>query len=130
MTPRWRNSDQSASVKLGVRMARKDASAYMFIAGDQPLLTPEAIDILVRSWKESPDRIIAPVYGADRGNPVVFPARFTQDLLALEGDTGGRAVMEQNPQCLCLVRMPDPAAGTDVDTPEEYSRCKKLHERI
>ncbi len=64
--------------------------------------------------------IIIPVYGGRRGSPVVFPARFREHLLALEGDTGGRAVIEQAPEMVRCIDMPDADAGIDIDTPEEY----------
>lgn len=118
---------QSASVKAGVRAAAPEAEAYMFLPGDQPRLDALAINLLIAVWLDRKDHIIVPVYGGRRGSPVVFPARFKEHLLALEGDTGGRAVIEQAPEMVRCVDMPDADVGIDIDTPEEYDYC--THER-
>jgi molybdenum cofactor cytidylyltransferase len=118
---------QSASVKAGMLAALPQTQAYMFLTGDQPRLDGAVINLLIAAWQERNDHIIVPVYGGRRGSPVIFPARFRQQLLALEGDTGGRAVFEQVPEMVRCVDMPDADAGIDIDTQEEYEYC--THER-
>jgi molybdenum cofactor cytidylyltransferase len=112
---------QSASIKTGVRAAAPDTGAYMFLTGDQPCLETAIINLLIDAWLERPNHIIIPVYGGRRGSPTVFPALLRDRLLALEGDTGGRAVIEQAPERVRCVDMPDADAGIDIDTPEEYN---------
>ena len=111
---------QSASVKAGVRAAAPDTGAYMFLTGDQPRLDTATINLLIDAWQTHKENIIIPVYGGRRGSPVVFPALLRDKLLALAGDTGGRAVIEQAPEMVYCVDMPDADAGIDIDTPEEY----------
>jgi molybdenum cofactor cytidylyltransferase len=110
----------SASVKAGVLAALPETQAYLFLTGDQPRLEAATINLLICDWQDHKDRILVPVYGGRRGSPVVFPARFRAQLLALEGDTGGRAVIEQAPEMVRCVDMPDADAGIDIDTPDEY----------
>ena len=114
---------QSASVKAGVLSALPQPQAYMFLTGDQPRLDAATINLLVATWQERKDNIIVPVYGGRRGSPVVFPSCFREHLLALEGDTGGRAVIEQAPKMVHCIDMPDANAGIDIDTTEEYEYC-------
>jgi molybdenum cofactor cytidylyltransferase len=111
---------QSASVKAGVLAALPQTQAYMFLTGDQPRLGAAPINLLIAAWQNRKDHIIVPVYGGRRGSPVIFPAHFRGQLLAFEGDTGGRAVIEQAPDMVLCVDMPDADAGIDIDTPEEY----------
>ena len=111
---------QSASVKAGVRAAAPDTGAYMFLTGDQPRINAAAINLLVNAWRSHKENIIIPVYGGRRGSPSVFPALLRDKLLALAGDTGGRAVIEQAPEIVRCIDMPDADAGIDIDTPEEY----------
>ncbi len=114
---------QSASVKAGVLAALPQTQAYMFLTGDQPRLDTATINLLIAAWQYLKDHIIIPVYGGRRGSPVIFPSRFREHLLALEGDTGGRAVIEQAPEIVHCIYMPDADAGIDIDTPEEYEYC-------
>jgi len=111
---------QSASVKAGLQAAAPDTEAYMFLTGDQPRIDAAAINVLINAWQTHKEHIIIPVYGGRRGNPVIFPAHLRGQLFALEGDTGGRAVIEQAPEMVRCVDMPDADAGIDIDTPEEY----------
>jgi molybdenum cofactor cytidylyltransferase len=115
---------QSAAVKLGVRESRPDTNAFMFLVGDQPFLDPATINTLIDQSTKNPQQIIVPVYNGKRGNPVIFPSLFRNDLLAIEGDTGGRAVMEKRKDKLKLVVFEDCTAGMDFDTEEEYERIQ------
>lgn len=111
---------QSASVRTGVRAAIPQTQAYLFLTGDQPFITVGIINLLVATWRENPADIIVPVYGSRRGSPVIFPATFKPELLALDGDTGGRSVMDQVPDMVRCVSMSDTDAGIDIDTQAEY----------
>ena len=111
---------QSASVNAGVLAALHDTHAYMFLPGDQPRLDSATINILIDAWQNRNDHIIVPVYGGRRGSPVIFPVQLRDRLLALEGDMGGRAVIEQASEMVHCIDMPDADAGIDIDTPEEY----------
>jgi len=111
---------QSASIKAGVLAALPETRAYMFLTGDQPFITVGIINLLVATWRKNPVDIIVPVYGSRRGSPVIFPATLQPKLLALEADTGGRSVMDQVPDMVRCVSMPDADAGIDIDTPAEY----------
>ncbi len=113
---------QSASIRAGVGAAPR-AQTYMFLTGDQPFITAGIIDLLIAAWRTNPGDIIVPVYGGRRGSPVIFPAALQPELLALTGDTGGRAVLDTIPNMVRCVNMPDAHAGIDIDTPAEYEHC-------
>ena len=115
---------QSAAVKLGVRESRPDTDAFMFLVGDQPFLDSDTINTLIDQFEKNPQQIIVPVYNGKRGNPVIFPVLFRDDLLALEGDRGGRVLIEKMGDRVKLVAIEDGNAGIDFDTEEEYERIK------
>ncbi len=111
---------QSAALKLGIENAHRETAALMFLVGDQPFLTPMAINTLIDSWQENTGHIIVPLYKGQRGNPVIFPMRFRQALLTLTGDSGGRIIIEKSGGRLKLVEIDDVRAGLDIDTKEDY----------
>jgi len=115
---------QSAAVRLGVRESRPDTDAFMFLVGDQPFLDSDTINTLIDQFEKNPQQIIVPVYNGKRGNPVIFPVLFRDDLLALEGDRGGRVLIEKMGDRVKLVAIEDGNAGIDFDTEEEYERIK------
>lgn len=115
---------QSAAVKLGVRESRPDTDAFMFLIGDQPFLDSDTINTLIECHASNPKDIIIPVYDGKRGNPAIFPSIFRDDLLALKGDIGGRAVIEKMGDRVKLVAIENSIANIDIDTQEDYERIK------
>jgi len=115
---------QSAAIKLGINAANPETDAFMFMVGDQPFLNPSTINILIDTFQQDPHSIIVLVYNNTRGNPVLFPSAMKELLLALEGDRGGRVLIEKMPDRVKLVHIEEELAGVDIDTREDYLRIK------
>ncbi len=115
---------QSESLRLGVAAA--DSDGYLFLAGDQPLLTPEALAPLLDAWRQNPDRILYPIIGTAPAMPALFPARFRGELLAVRGDIGGRAVRAAHPEACAPFRPACPSLFADIDSEEEYRKATEL----
>lgn len=105
---------QATSVRRGVAWARRrDADAVLFALGDMPWVAPTTYRALVDNWRASDADIVVPTHEGDRGNPAVFGARYFDALAAVEGDTGGRALMAREP--VERVAVDDPGIHQDVD---------------
>ena len=104
----------SHTIRLGLE-ALSPCDGVLFQVADQPRLRRETVGALVDLWRSHPERIAALGHGGIRGNPCLFPARFFPELLALEGDRGGGAVIRRHPEALLLL---EAAAEElrDVDT--------------
>jgi molybdenum cofactor cytidylyltransferase len=113
------HTGQSSSVRMGVEAIREQCDAVVFVLGDMPLVEPQTIRGLVQMHRKSLAPIIAPHAGGRFGNPVLFDRVTFPDLVALEGDRGGRALFKTFP--------PEPYAASetvlfDVDVPEDLKR--------
>lgn len=115
---------QSAAVKLGIHAANPKTTGFMFMVGDQPFLNPSTINILIDTFLQDSQSIIVPVYNGLRGNPVLFPSALKKELLVLEGDRGGRMLIDAMPERVNLVSLDEELSGTDIDTAEDYLRIK------
>ncbi len=115
----WREG-QSTSVHGGITALSKNAGAAVFLLADQPQVTPELLRTLVDAHNRSLSPLVAPFVGDRRANPVLFDRVTFDDLLALQGDIGGRAVFEKH----AMQRLPwqDDSLLLDVDTPEDYQQ--------
>ncbi len=113
---------QSASVRLAAARLLEDATceAAIFVVVDQPFLDRHVFEILVEAWTSGRGEILISTYDGQRGNPVLFARRFFGELVQLTGDVGGRGVVLGHPDAVGEVAMPDPRAGRDVDTWEDY----------
>jgi molybdenum cofactor cytidylyltransferase len=116
---------QSASIRLGVAAARADADAYMFLVGDQPFVRAASINQLIAEHCKHPDSIIVPCYGEKRATPTLFPQTFRAELLALQGDSGGRQIMARRTELVREVMMDEMLGGVDIDTPEGYQQLSR-----
>lgn len=110
---------QSQSIKLGVR-ASSESLGYLFIAGDQPFLNEALINILIREFKENTDKFIVPIYKGRRGNPVIFPSKYRDELLQLNGDIGGRAILKNHEEHIHFVEIDEEYFLWDIDTEKDY----------
>jgi molybdenum cofactor cytidylyltransferase len=109
---------QSTSVQRGAAVAReRGAEAVLFALGDMPCVSVETVDELVAEYEASDDEapgIVAPRYEGRRGNPVLFDSRYFDALAGVEGNKGGRALVESEP--VSWVEVSDSGVHRDVDT--------------
>lgn len=113
---------QSAGIRLAAERLAADpeCEAAIFSVVDQPFLGPEVFEALVHGWRAGQSDILVSAYDGQRGNPVLFARRFFPELAQLKGDVGGREVLAQYPEAVAEVAMPDPKAGWDVDTWDDF----------
>jgi molybdenum cofactor cytidylyltransferase len=117
----------SESIKLGVRNATK-TDGYMFFTADQPFLDADTIKSLIREFIEDSAYIVVPRCNGRRGNPVIFPDSFKEDFLKLQGDIGGKTIINKNLYTVKFIEISDSWALFDVDTNENYEYILKLEE--
>ena len=113
----------SRTIRLGLHAAGACGGA-LFMTADQPLLTAETLRELTARFMGQPQYIYAASHGGVRGNPCLFPREFFGELCALQGDTGGAAVIRRCPERLRLVEVPE-AELFDCDTPESMTICRE-----
>jgi molybdenum cofactor cytidylyltransferase len=110
----------SHSLACGVSAAQP-ASGWLIALGDMPRIDPRSIGAVARAI-EAGAGISIPTYQGQRGHPVGFSARFRDALLALRGDAGARAVVQDNADAVLLVPVEDAGILADVDTPDDLAR--------
>lgn len=115
--------DQQVSADAGLRALPAGLDAVLIMLSDQPLL--DAVDLrwLVGAWRGLPAGSAAiPVFGGQRGNPVVIDASMIAPILAAGPQTGCRGFLAANPQRAHRVVAPNDHFVTDIDTAEDLAR--------
>lgn len=119
----WKTG-QASSIRTGVsHLVEPDApktGGAIFLLADQPQLTSSILRALLEKHAEELYPIVAPLVMDRRANPVLFDRATFPDLLALEGDVGGRAVFHKHH--VEYLPWHDDRLLLDVDTPEMYQR--------
>lgn len=111
---------QSESIKLGI-LNSPIVSGYAFITADQPFLSVSLINKLIEEFENHPDKFIVPVYKGKRGNPVIFPKEYKDELLNLSGDIGGRVILRKYESNIRFVEIEEDYLLWDIDTEEDYA---------
>jgi molybdenum cofactor cytidylyltransferase len=101
-------------------------SGAVILLGDQPLVTPQIIDTLITTQRETGKRIVVPLYEGKRGNPTLFEASLFAELLEVTGDEGGRSVLARHKEDVATVEVGDVMANYDVDTWEAYQQVVEI----
>lgn len=113
------------SIQAGVAAASPTALGYMICLADLPLIEPAELNALAgaatAAITRDPKSIIVPVHAGRRGNPVVFPAYYKPDILALRGVVGCRGLLKAHPEHVVAVEMETNHVLVDVDTPAAYA---------
>lgn len=112
------NLGQSESMKLGINGAG-ETEAYMFIVGDQPFLTKELINKLLKEYKEGELPIVIPYFDDERSMPMIMSSIYKNELLNVVGDKGGRDIVRNNPLSVRKIHIKDKKLGMDIDTPKD-----------
>jgi molybdenum cofactor cytidylyltransferase len=105
----------SASLACGVRANRQSAGWLIGLA-DMPALPCAAITA-VRNSLMAGANLAATSYGGRRGHPVGFAPIYYDELLALQGDSGARSLVERDRANLVLTEITSNGIHADVDMP-------------
>jgi molybdenum cofactor cytidylyltransferase len=117
--PDWQ-AGQSTSVRTGIQALPATTRAVVFLLGDQPFVTTELIEELVKTYLQSNSTILAPFIGEQRANPVIFDRSIFSELYQLKGDVGARSIFKKYPPA--AMPWSDERILFDIDTPEDYEK--------
>lgn len=116
----------STSLRRGILAANPDSQAFLAVLADQPGINPKIIEALTLNFRHAfPGKnIVVPVFKGHRGHPVLFSAKYREEILRLEGDVGGREILARHPHEVLTVEMDTDAVIMDVDTEEDYLKFR------
>ena len=112
------------SLRLGVRVLPPGTTAVVVALGDQPAISPGAIDQLIDRHRATGAPIVAPAYAGVRGHPVLFDASLFVELTSIHGDIGARNVIERWAGSVALVEI-DGTEPSDIDVPDDVGRAEE-----
>lgn len=114
----------SESLRVGLHAAPAAAAAFLIALGDQPLIEPFVIELMIAAWRGGRGMIIAPEYDGQRGNPVLFDGSLRAELMLIEGDQGAKYLIES--YASYVYRIPvDRPMPQDVDTMQDLQDVER-----
>lgn len=109
---------QSEGMKVGINESG-NVESYMFFVGDQPFLTSELINKLIKEYIWAKSSILVPYYNGSRGMPMIISYIYKEELLSVVGDKGGRDIVDKHILEAKKVHIEEGKQGIDIDTPED-----------
>lgn len=104
----------AASLRAGIEALDVRCAGALIVLTDQPALTGAHLDALCATWRTSPTRAVASAYAGLVGVPALLPRAWFEDIVALRGDVGARALLRARRND--VIGVPAPELAWDLDT--------------
>lgn len=111
----------ASSIRAGIEESLKlnpQLENIMFLLSDQPFVSTQLIEELIKRHAETDQKITASSYNDNVGVPAIFPKFFFPKLKKLKGDRGAKKIIVQHPEEVTILHFE--LGHLDVDTPEDY----------
>ena len=116
--PHWQRG-MSASISVGIQTIAAispDLNAVIIALADQPLVTAQVYNQLIKRYRETEQKAIASTYANTLGVPALFDRALFPELLNLDGGGAKQLLKKSDRQWNLDV----PEAAIDLDTPTDY----------
>ena len=120
------DSEMGVSIARGVEQLPDNARAAIIALVDHPAVPPSVIKILIEEWRQGA-KLVQPEHDGRGGHPVLVDLAYRDELLALDPQSGLRALFEAHRDDVRRAPVESPYVARDMDTWEDYRR---LHEDV
>jgi molybdenum cofactor cytidylyltransferase len=114
---------QLSSLIAGIKENPEDTDAILLCLVDNPFITEEVINKIIRKFKETNSPIIVPVFKKERGHPTLFSKSLFNELLNAPQDKGARHVLYSNEDKVLELDVSERGILIGINTEDDY----KLH---
>lgn len=121
----------SHSLNLGLHRALEDnpgLRGVLFSVCDQPWLDSATIQQIFNTAALHPGCIVCAGRGEERGNPVLWDRKYFPELMNLEGDRGGKQIMEKYKEKVRVVQAGEKELR-DIDVREDLPEAGGIKKR-
>lgn len=119
--------DMLSSVRCGLRALPESVQTIAVSPGDQPALTATTVrgmlEVFQTTARIGPQAILVPVHQGRRGHPLIFAARYRDELLTSHDGVGLRGLLERHAGEFVEWVTEDAAVLQDLDTRADYERA-------
>lgn len=121
--PDWA-AGMAATLRTGIAALAPDAKGVCVFLGDMPLV-PVSLCPALTGAAERVGYAARPRHDGKPGHPVAFTREALPDMLALTGDQGASALLEQRPEAVAYIETADSGVLLDIDTPADLAAATR-----
>ena len=109
-----------SSVVCGFNSIPESADAALVFLGDQPQVSTEVIQTVIKGWEHSEKGMVIPTFNGKRGHPVLIETKYKGEINRLDPEKGLRQLMQKFSEDIAEVEVAEGEILRDIDTPEDY----------
>ncbi len=118
----------SSSIKKGAEDLSKNTKALLVFLGDQPLITADIFDNIIKEFEKSSSDIMQPVYNEKPGHPVLISTDYLPDIKKLKGPMGLKPLLEKYSKEVYYFSIDNKKIIIDLDYYDDYLYYKNKYE--
>lgn len=115
-----------SSVICGFKALPEEAETALIYLGDQPNISAEVSNAVLKAYNEELFGIVIPVYEHRRGHPLLVDMKYRHEVEKLDLEQGLRTLRHQFPEDVLEVEVNEPGILLDIDTREDYDNATKI----
>jgi molybdenum cofactor cytidylyltransferase len=114
----------ATSLRAGLSALDGNMAAALIVLADQPFIQAKTFDQIIDQYRHSEAKIVVPTYKGFRGNPVLLDHSVFEEIMALEGDIGCRAIFGNHLNGIVKAEVTDIGILLDIDSKDDYERLR------
>ena len=125
--PDFATTDMLHSIRIGCRVM-PECSAFFLLPGDMPVVQ-ESTFRKILAHRSGEINVIFPTLDGYRKHPPLVDSRLIPEILAFNRDGGLRQFWKEREAMIRTVSVDDAGVWVDLDTQEDYKKCKEQYEK-
>ena len=121
------STDMLHSIRVGCR-AMPECGAFFLLPGDMPVVEGNTFRRIL-SQRDGTLSVIFPTLDGYRKHPPLVDSRLIPEILSFSGEGGLRRFWEEQESLIHTVAVDDTGVWVDLDTREDYCKCKEKYEK-
>ena len=121
------NLGMGVTLAYGIKLVQS-ANACLVCLADMPFVKTTTYQTLAKYL--TVNNIVVPVFDGKQGNPVGFGKRYFKTLMMLNGDSGGRSLLQTHADAIQRIEIDDQAILHDIDTPEDLEKYAHINSQF
>ncbi len=111
-----------SSVQCGFQNLPSGIDAALVFQGDQPFISGDVTNSVIKGFRTSGMGIIMPVYNGKRGHPLLLGSRYRDEVAELDPAEGLRSIAYRHMDDILEVMTDEPGILRDFDTYDDYRK--------
>ena len=120
----WQDG-QFSSLKAGLSRLDSNVAGVLVALVDHPLVALNTYRLLLKNFRDFPNKIIIPLYNSKQGHPIILPKAIIREALQSPDNLNLREVFHHHQEMVFRLEVNDPGILKDINTITDLRRAVK-----